>query len=1675
MRLNKSPYILLFFCLFFALGSNQLKAQKTYGFEWIRPYQPYYKFKVIEKGIYRIEASKLPNLVGKNPQKIQLFCNGKEQALFVAGDIDNSFDNGDFVEFYAEPNNGDLDKDLYRSSAEQPQTYRSNFNDTAVCFLTILPDTSVSAALRYSSYFESDYINYVAEPRYSLEQVMVPQEDYYYGSFIPADQKYYLSEYGDAEGMMSALIGQGQTRTFTFQTPAASVAQQTLVEIKVIGASDFFLPNPSAPNHHVKIYVVADGINSTLIIDTTFRGYGEQKFVKSIASNLLGETSTFKFEVVNDISVGSDFIGVSYIKLNYIKLSTLPKLSENFQLQAAQPGTKTFLKLDTYPGNNPILYDLKNRIRARGIVSSGSAQILLPFSAGIKELSLQDSIALLSPIGLVQHVFRVPDIQANYSFLLVSNKVLKPAAEAYQAYRSAKYNTYLAYIDELADYYTYGQYHPLAIRRFCMHLYDKQVNAPQFLLLLGRGYQNNLLKLNHDAPGLNLVPAIGVPSSDNLFTNDFSVASGAPAIATGRVPASNIAEANNYLNKLKYLETNFDSIQLWRKDYLHLSGGSSAGQQDGFRQVLASLAAITKGIPIGSKTYSYFKKTATPTDGGLKEVLLSHLNKGIGMMTFYGHGSLTVLDMDFGGINDLSKNQRPTFYYFNGCNIGNANDVDPMGTGLVYGKDYICADGKGAIGWLAHTNLTFTNQLEYQMNQFYNQFANSNFGLPVGIQLKKALEISSLSNDAFARSHALQLLLQGDPAFTLYSPTKPDYKIADDDLFIYPGNATVQNDSLAIGVILFNLAKAKVDTISIDVVRTLPDNSTIPYPTQKVVGPFYSDTFYVWIKPLKKEQIGENYFDVTINKLQTSEEVNFGNNSGRIKYYLPGSGVKSLMPTNYAIINTDSVRLVVQNNNLFASNSAYVFEIDTSLAFSPSSPFYRKSATIVSNHLASWKVAVNTQDSMVYYWRAKLDLPENEGGVWVTQSFIYIKNGIEGWHQQRFEQVRNASGKTFIQFNDSLKKVEFSDNALVLGIENRRWDHRRMGVVIPYLLNAGVGTCISQGTVVLVFEPFQVDFPYELPNYPFNCAFVQANKNDQSIRYYTFNTNLPSGEQELARLIDSIPNGYYVAMFSRYSSNINNWMPTTKNLFNKVGSAKVQHVQSPNTAWALIGVKGEAIGNAIEDTVNNNDLQFTPNLPPEPSDPQDEVYLRVRREIILKWFNGNFVSEPIGPAKKYHSLNLNLKDEDALPKGRWWLNVIGVNVAGKDTTLYSQITSNTLDLSGVSAQKYPYIKLQLNFIDSTYRTPHQVNFWQVLYDGSPELTININPSFSFYNTTVSQGDSIALTLPILNVSNHAIDTTDALIEVVDENRNLAYNKMVQIPPVLAGGEYLFKTKLSTATMQKNNVLSVTVNANKKESEISYLNNYFKQSFLVKGDQLNPFLEVTFDGIRIFNRDIVSPNPIIRISSVDKNQYLLQKDTQTFELYVKKPGQFEFERVYLSNPLVQFIAATDKNEAQLIYSPTQLKDGVHAIKVQSRDASGNLAGSTEYELEFTVVNKSSISHFYPYPNPFTTQMRFVFTLTGAKVPDQLLVRIMTMNGKVVREIRKEEFGSIHIGNNISEFAWDGTDEFGDKLANGIYLYQVYTKIDGKEIEHATTKAKEEGSYFINGTGKIFLMR
>ena len=98
--------------------------------------------------------------------------------------------------------------------------------------------------------------------------------------------------------------------------------------------------------------------------------------------------------------------------------------------------------------------------------------------------------------------------------------------------------------------------------------------------------------------------------------------------------------------------------------------------------------------------------------------------------------------------------------------------------------------------------------------------------------------------------------------------------------------------------------------------------------------------------------------------------------------------------------------------------------------------------------------------------------------------------------------------------------------------------------------------------------------------------------------------------------------------------------------------------------------------------------------------------------------------------------------------------------------------------------------------------------------------------------------------------------------------------------------------------------------------------------------------------------------------------------------------------------------------------------------------------------------------------------FVFTLTGSEVPQQMKVTVYTITGNVIREVFLSELGNLHIGNNITQFAWDGTDQYGDKLANGLYFYKVETILDGKHMDHYDNGTD---NYFKRGIGKMYLMR
>ena len=225
-------------------------------------------------------------------------------------------------------------------------------------------------------------------------------------------------------------------------------------------------------------------------------------------------------------------------------------------------------------------------------------------------------------------------------------------------------------------------------------------------------------------------------------------------------------------------------------------------------------------------------------------------------------------------------------------------------------------------------------------------------------------------------------------------------------------------------------------------------------------------------------------------------------------------------------------------------------------------------------------------------------------------------------------------------------------------------------------------------------------------------------------------------------------------------------------------------------------------------------------------------------------------------------------------------------------------------------------------------------------------------------------------------------------------------------------------------------------------------------------------------------DLISPKPEIIITLKDDNRFLAMRDTATFRLSLEQPDG-SVQPIALNDQSILFIPADTtqldrKNQARLEWRPGFTQDGTYRLLVNGRDATGNLSAGLDYAVSFEVITKSSLSNIFNYPNPFSTSTCFVYTMTGSETPSSFKIQIMTVSGRVVREITTAEFGDLQAGTHISNFCWDGKDEFGDQLANGVYLYRVVAKkSDGTDFE-LFANDKSDG-FFKHGFGKMVLLR
>jgi flagellar hook assembly protein FlgD len=464
----------------------------------------------------------------------------------------------------------------------------------------------------------------------------------------------------------------------------------------------------------------------------------------------------------------------------------------------------------------------------------------------------------------------------------------------------------------------------------------------------------------------------------------------------------------------------------------------------------------------------------------------------------------------------------------------------------------------------------------------------------------------------------------------------------------------------------------------------------------------------------------------------------------------------------------------------------------------------------------------------------------------------------------------------------------------------------------------------------------------------------------------------------------------------------------------------------------------------------------------------------------------------IGPSSNWESLfwkhnSIDFSGGDSTNLQIQTFNQFGSYQYSIDTILTSGDSIVNLQ-NLVNANQYPFIKLNAKYSDNLFQTPSQLNYWHVLYAGLPESSIDANDGYVWLpgNDTLQEGQTAKFAVNIKNISDLPMDSLLVNYYIVDQNQVRHPINYPRQDSLLVGGAIKDTITFSTNGLVGNNWFYMEVNPYKDfnqtifdQPELSHINNLLQFPFTVIDEDINPILDVTFNGKHIMNKDIIAPTSEIMITLKDENPYLIMDsdaDTSLFGIYLTDPDGIQKKIPFVDgsgNAVMQWIPASNQNKRFKINYPAYFeKSGQYSLLVQGSDKSGNLSGDLEYKINFEVIHESMITQMMNYPNPFSTSTRFVFTLTGDDIPDDLQIQIMTISGKVVREINEDELGPIQIGRNITEFSWDGKDAFGDPLANGVYLYRVKAKINGQEIKRLESGADD---YFHKGLGKMYIIR
>jgi hypothetical protein len=1600
---------------------------------WYNPANPYLKIYTAKDGVYRITGATLAgiglNLAGINPRTFKLYFKGREVPIRIIGEDDNQLDPTDIIEFIGYVNRGEPEPLLNPNTGQVVGTvteYLNVHSDTCVFWLTwggtfgrrmtdepaTPANTTPQSTYRDTPHYERDTIYVTGFTSFdSITTERVPGEGWIW-------KRLQVNDFTTSDSLVQAFI---------VRNPAPTGNAE--VQLRVVSAT--FTPAT------LEVY-----LNQTLATTISISTRGEVIRTANVPMSALqaGE-NRLKLRLIQ--GTGSSVIDFDWFKLTGDFLFTLPPPNEQFEFAST---ANADIVLTNAQSSNNFIYNLSDTTFLTGISTSGNT---LRFSARAgKRYVATTPIAYLSPV-IRPHQngdLRNPNNGADY--IIITHPIFLSQANRLATFRQSVlgggYRTKVVTTEEVYAEFSDGFFTPKAIQDFLKYAYNNwQLPRPKYVLLMGSGTWDPKNNYGFSLPlrKLPLIPVYGNPVSEIWFVSFENSPSrpfvNVPKLHIGRVPAVTLEEATIYVDKI--IETaSLPLSQAWYKQFLFITGGIGSFEQQLFRNT--ALSIINQSVlpaPTAGIVDTIFRDDNNPFVSSLAaERIQNRINSGTAVVNFVGHAGSETWDFTLGDPRVLRNSGRYPLIFSWTCHTGRFAEPNRR----TFGETFVLLRQAGANHFVGTAGYGYVGPDEVLNRAVYRAIADTL--REVGLIWNAAYQ-TLLNQTPFWSPINISTLdqynIQGDPAQLIVIPRKPDFDIQPSDI-VFQSQTIYEQDDQFVKVSARNFGIASPDSVSLRIYERAQGAGTFT----KISDTLFSKILVrdsLIIRLSFRNRSGVRELEFRVNEDGTIDEVNPANNIARTTIVVFPNDVVGTMPFNHTVLSASNpVFSIISSSAGLESGRTYQFELDSTMTFD--SPAQRISGNLQEDTLiTTWRPQLTPILNIPYYWRVRIRNRDGSTTPWRMQTVRFdTANGA--MHQIRWRQLGKQIGL------NKLENVRVNTDGVTISSGEARLRLRSVGALMydyfgRFFYEIAVGDCVLfnqvppltsqiRGLNISILDTAKSLFPSPVQNFDLLRAVGVDGPPDTTIvpRLLALIDSLPQHAVLMAVLVDAvqdIPDGFSFLPFA----------PQVLNRFVQLGSVRFGNLRF-RESWVFAGSKDRRV--YFEDwgrrcfPNRGCDSAFRPTA--------IDTAIRVPRQMAL------IETDPIGPAAQWGMLSWQATQPS--PNAKVMITVIGIRRDGTSDSLLTISSGSQYNLMNLSAAQYPFLKLRVRLMrDVPNGVSPSLQSLSLNFTTTGDLATS-NRLFTATRDTVRQGEPITLQLQLQNIGMAELSPIRIDLSVQSPNtQTRRFLQSVVLDSALAPNQRRsLNFTVPTTTLTGTQIFRAELDPDSRLQEVSRFNNQaFRQAFIA-GDSLSPQVNITFNGQRIPNGGLVPKKPRILITATDDSPIPLA-DTALFSISLgRKP-------IYFNDSRIAFTPATTTNKTATILFTPELPDGRDTLRVTVRDASGNLADSTQSVVAFSVESDFKIQNLYNYPNPFRDETFFAFRMTGEleSRPTEFKIRIYTVAGRLVKEIDvmptlNESFNGNGFG--LYRVRWDGRDNDGDLLANGIYIYRITIKTPKESI-------------------------